>query len=163
MEYGEQYADSGRFPPTAWYPDADTGIYPVLGGYADYPGYAGEPPAPEADRRPARPAGADRLPARPPEVDHDPARSAPAGYPPSHREPAGSPADPPPGRLARLRPDRWILAAGGLAATVAVIVAFATAGGSATANTAKPAHTSTAHTSTARAAPPGCVSPRAGR
>jgi len=80
------------------------------------------------------------------------------------REPAGSPtADPPHGRLARLRPDRWILAAGGLAAAVAVIVAFATAGGSATADTAKTAQTATAHTATVRADLPGCIPPRAGR
>jgi hypothetical protein len=159
MEFGEQYADSGRFPPTRWYPDADTGIYPVLDGYAGYQMDADEPPAPEADRRSARPPGADRRPARPPEVDHDPARPAPAGYPRVLSELAGSPAaGPPPGRVARLRPDRWILAVGGLAATVAVIVAFATAGGSAAANTAQPANTATAHT-----ALPGCVPPGAGR
>jgi hypothetical protein len=163
MEFGEQYADSGRFPPTGWYPDADTGIYPVLDGSTGYQGYAGEPPAPRVDCRPARPA-VDRVPARPPEVDHDPAHPAPAGYLPTLGELTGSPAmGPPPGRLARLPLDKWILAVGGLAATVAVIVAFATAGGSATADTAKTAQTATAHTATTRAALPGCVSPRAGR
>ena len=163
MEFGEQYADSGRFPPAGWYPDADTGIYPVLDGSAGCQTHAGEPPAPGADSRPARPT-VDRLPVRPPEVDHDPAHPAPAGYPPMLGELAGSPAaGPPPGRLARLQLDRWILAVGGLAATVAVIVAFATAGGSATADTAKTAQTATARTATARAALPGCVPPRAGR
>jgi hypothetical protein len=153
MEYGQQYADSGRFPRAEWYPDADTGTYPVLDGYPGHQGYAGEPPAPAADRRPARP----------PEVDHDRARPVPAGYPLVLRELAGSPAEgPSPGRLARLRPDRWILAGGGLAAMVAVVVAFATAGGSA-ANTAKTAQTATAQTATAHAVLPGCVSPRAGR
>ena len=161
MDYAERYADSGRFPRAGWYPDADTGIYPVLDGYAGDQRYAGEPPAPAADHRPARP----------PELNHDPAYPALAGYLPALRELAGSPAaGPPPGRLARLRLDRWILAGGGLAATVAVLVAFATADGSAAANnaktadTAKSAHTvMTAQTETARAALSGCVSPAAGR
>ena len=145
MDYAERYADSGRFPGAGCYPDADTGIYRVLDGYAGYQRYAGEPPAPAADRGPARPL----------EVNHDPAHPAPAGSPA---------AGPPPGRLARLRLDRWIVAGGGLAATVAVLVAFATAGGSAASNTAKTADTvMTAQTATARAALSGCVSPGAGR
>ena len=142
-------APAGRFPRAGWYPDADTGIYPVLDGYPGCQGYAGEPPA----------AGADRQPAGPPEIAHDPAHPAPAGDPAVRTELAGSPAaGPQPGRLARLRPDRWIVACGGLAATVAVVVAFATAGGSPTANTARTAQTAPAH-----AALPGCASPGAGR
>ena len=139
MDYAERYADSGRFPRAGWYPDADTGIYTVLDGYGGDQRYAGEPPAPAADHRPARP----------PELNHDPAYPAPAGYLPAR-----------PGRLP----------GGGLAATVAVLVAFATADGSAAANnaktadTAKSAHTvMTAQTETARAALSGCVSPWAGR
>jgi hypothetical protein len=57
-------------------------------------------------------------------------------------------------RLARLRPDRWILAGGGLAATVAVIVAFTTAGGSTATPGARTAQTATLHT-----IQPACVSP----
>jgi hypothetical protein len=98
-------------------------------------------------------------------LDHDQAHLAPVGYPPARLAPAGYPpplgeladftaADPPPGRLARLRPDRWILAIGGLAAAVAVIVAFATAGGSAT-NTAKTAQTATTRIATTHAVLPG--------
>jgi hypothetical protein len=41
-------------------------------------------------------------------------------------------------RLARLRPDRWIIAGGGHAAAVAVVIAFATAG---TSTAARPATT----------------------
>jgi hypothetical protein len=161
---GVRYADSGRFPRAGWHPDADTGIYPVLDGYPGHQRFAGEPPAPGAHQRLARP----------PELDHDQAHLAPVGYPPARRAPAGYPpalgelagfpaAGPPPGRLARLRPDRWILAIGGLAAAVAVIVAFATAGGSTTANTAKTAQTATTRTATTHAVLPGCVWPRAGR
>jgi hypothetical protein len=171
---GVRYADSGRFAPTDWYPDADTGIYPVLDGYPGYQRYAGEPPAPGAHQRPVRPPELDHdpahlapvgyLPAHLAPVGYLPARQAPAGYLPVRDELAGSlAAGPPPGRLARLRPDRWILAIGGLAAAVAVIVAFATAGGSTTANTAKTAQTATTRTATTHAVLPGCVWPRAGR
>jgi hypothetical protein len=59
-------------------------------------------------------------------------------------------------RLAGLRPDRWIIAGGGLAAAVAVTIAFATAGGS---TATRPATTPSA---TGHVTPPACVSPAPG-
>ena len=61
-------------------------------------------------------------------------------------------------QLARLRLDRWLIAGGSLAAAVAVIIAFATAGGSA----ATP-RSGTAQTGTTHAVQPACVSPGTGR
>jgi hypothetical protein len=60
-------------------------------------------------------------------------------------------------QLARLRLDRWLIAGGSLAAAVAVIIAFATAGGSAVTR-----GTGTAQTGTTHAVQPACVSPATG-
>lgn len=105
----------GRFPRVAWYPDADTGTYPVLDWHAGYERYAGDRSA-----RPGAPAG-ERPLTRPYAGPADPRQA----------RPADDAIEPPlTARLSRLRPDRWILAGGSLAAAVAVVVAFATAGGS---------------------------------
>ncbi len=56
-------------------------------------------------------------------------------------------------RMARLRPDRWIVVGGSLAAAAAVIVAFVTSGGSA----------ATTRTATVHVAQSACASPVPGR
>jgi hypothetical protein len=60
-------------------------------------------------------------------------------------------------QLARLRLDRWLIAGGSLAALVAVIVAFAVAGGSAATRGSGTAQTGATH-----AGQPACVSPATG-
>jgi hypothetical protein len=60
-------------------------------------------------------------------------------------------------QLARLRLDRWLIAGGSLAAAVAVIAAFLTAGGSGAAPGYRTAQTGTTHV-----AQPVCVSPAPG-
>lgn len=167
----------GRDPGAGSRADAETGMYPALDRYAGYERFAGEPSAqPEAAReRPftrvyARPADPRR--ARRPGDEHQrrtgrhgqppagryPAESARASYPAESPRPdcpaAGYPAAAGLGfRLARLRADRWIIAGGSLAATVAVVVAFVTAGGSAA------AHPATTRTAATHVIQPACVSP----
>jgi hypothetical protein len=166
----------GRGPGAGLRADAETGTYPVLDRYAGYERFAGEPSAqPEAAgerpftrvyARPADPRRA-RLPG-----DDDQRRTGRRGQPPAGRYPAesaraGYPAELPRpdcpavgypaaaglgSRLAGLRADRWIIAGGSLAATVAVVVAFATAGGSAT------AHPATTRTAATHVTQPACVS-----
>jgi hypothetical protein len=166
-------------PDDSRLPDADTGTFPVLDWYAGYERYAddqsGQSQAgaeePSFTRAYARPADPRQAP--PSSHDQDPwsRGSRPAALPPltdlasaqlppadfaSDRHSLGEHAQELPlaARLARLRPDRWILAAGGLAATVAVIVAFTTAGGSTATPGARTAQTATLHT-----IQPACVSP----
>lgn len=124
----------GRFPRVAWYPDADTGSYPVLDWRAGYERYA------DALSAQPRAAAGERSLTRPYAGPADPRQARPAG------DVIESPLA---ARLSRLRPDRWILAGGSLAAAVAVVVAFATAGGSSAPVPAK-------------AGQPACVSPAPG-
>jgi hypothetical protein len=180
---GIRYADSGLRPDSTLPPDADAGTYPVLDRYAGYERYADDQPGqPQAaaeehsfTRAYARPANPRQAP--PSSHDQDPWSRGPrpAALPPladlawaqppsadsaSDRGPLGEHAQELPlaARLARLRLDRWILVGGGLAATVAVVVAFATAGGSSTATPgARTAQTATTHT-----VQPACVSPAPG-
>ena len=142
---GGNISDGNRSPRAGWHPDTDTGTYPVLDWYAGYEGYAddqpGQPQAPAEERSFTRPY------ARP----ADPWAAPPSGHGPGKTGPSLA------ARLARLRPDRWVLAGGGLVATVAVIVAFATAGGSTVTPGARTAQTATTHS-----VQPACVSPAVG-
>jgi hypothetical protein len=65
-------------------------------------------------------------------------------------------------RIAWLRLDRWLIAVGSLAAAVAVIVAFATAGGSAATRGSGTRGSGTAQTGTTHGVQPACVSPATG-
>ena len=141
---GGNVPDEGGFPQAGWYPDADTGTgtYPLLDWYAGYERYSGEQPG-----RPQAAAGEHPF-TRPYVRPADPWDALPPENAP------GTTWSSLAVRLSRLRPDRWVLAGGGLAAAVAVIVAFATAGGS----TATPA-ARTAQTATTHSVQPACASP----
>jgi hypothetical protein len=105
-------------------------------------GYPDDPPRAAYTGRPPRAGYPDELPI--------------AGYP-GESSLADYPADVTPARrLARLRPDRWIIAGGGLAAAVATAIAFATAGGS---TATRPPTTQSA---TGHVTQPACVSPAPG-
>jgi hypothetical protein len=169
------YPDRGAESPDrgGWYPDRD-GTAPAVDWYAGYEQYAGE----RAGQAP-EPAGErflTRVYARP----ADPRQGLPDGNP--GRPPDGNPGRPPDDdterlpladypamsslirRLARLRLDRWLIAGGSLAAAVAVIVAFATAGGSGAMprGTAATPGSGTAQTGTTHVVQPVCVSPGTG-
>jgi hypothetical protein len=131
--------DHGR-RPAAGYPDD-----PPRTGYAGRPpraGYAGRPPRAGYAGQPPRAGYPDELP-----IAGYPGESSLADYPAEVTLAR---------RLARLRPDRWIIAGGGLAAAVAVAIAFATAGGS---TATRPATTQSA---TGHVTQPACVSPAPG-
>ncbi len=153
---GGWYADGG-----GWYADGEAGANPAganpaganLAGdrYAGYERYAGEragqPWTPDEDRFLTRVYATPADPREVPPDDDQGGRRA-AG------PPAGSSLV---SRLARLRLDRWLIAVGSLAAAVAVIAAFVTAGGSAAAPGPSMTQTGTTH-----AAQPACVSPAPG-
>lgn len=161
--------------------DADTGTYPVLDRYAGYERsgddraivhheVAGDRPFNRVYARPADP-GRTRPPGEVYGGTRDRGWRPAAGYP----NEVAPPAEAMSGevtpthvtltrRLAGLRPDRWVIAAGSLAAAVAVVVAFATAGGSpATSGGASVTRPATTHTAAARVTQPACVSPAPGR
>ncbi len=139
----------GPFPRAERYPDTDTGSYPAGDWYAGYERYAGE-----RHKRAGQPDedSFKRVYARP--ADPREPRPPAAGYPMADDPGQASLA----GRLTRLRPDRWIIAGGSLAAAVAVVVAFVMAGGSAATSGTRTGQTGTMH-----AAQPACVSPAPGR
>ena len=150
---GAAYPDRGAGYPDrgARYPDRD-GTSPAVDWYAGYEQYAGE----RAGQAP-EPAGErflTRVYARPADPRQEPPDGDPE-RPPLADYPAMSSLI---RQLARLRLDRWLIAVGSLAAAVAVIIAFATSGGSA----ATP-RSGTAQTGTTHAAQPVCVSPGTGR
>jgi len=147
------YPDRGAESPDrgGWYPDGDD-TSPAVDWYAGYEQYAGE----RAGQAP-EPAGErflTRVYARPADPRQEPPDGDPE-RPPLADYPAMSSLI---RQLARLRLDRWLIAVGSLAAAVAVIIAFATSGGSA----ATP-RSGTAQTGTTHAAQPVCVSPGTGR
>jgi hypothetical protein len=164
---GIRYADSGVLPyvDSGVPPDAGTGVYPVIDWYAGYERFAGDQ---AGDRPTAAPRMAGEQPfrrvyARPADPWEASSSGGEPGWMRDHgRRPGESSlADYPAQvtlarRLAGLRPDRWIIAGGGLAAAVAVTIAFATAGGS---TATRPATTQSA---TGHVTPPACVSPAPG-
>jgi hypothetical protein len=179
-----RFADGGRFPGAGSRADADTGVYPVIDRYAGYErltgDQAGDRPTAAPGQQPftrvyARPADPWEASSsgREPGWTRDHGRRPAAGYPDSSRtghsdDPSrggwpedlsrgGYPAEVTLGRrLAGLRLDRWIIAGGGLAAAVAVVIAFATTGGS---TAIRPATTQSA---TAHVTQPACTTPRTG-
>jgi hypothetical protein len=162
---GGRVAGGGRFPGAGSRADADTGAYPVIDWYAGYERFAGDQ---AGDRPTAAPRMAGEQPfrrvyARPADPWEASSSGGEPGWMRDHgRRPGESSlADYPAQvtlarRLAGLRPDRWIIAGGGLAAAVAVTIAFATAGGS---TATRPATTQSA---TGHVTPPACVSPAPG-
>ena len=142
---GGVYPDRG-----GWYPDGDD-TSPAVDWYAGYERYAGEQAGQATEaagerfltRVYARPADPRQGP-----PDDDPGRAPLADHPAMASLIR---------QLARLRLDRWLIAGGSLAAAVAVIIAFATAGGS-----ADTPRSGTAQTGTTHVVQPACVSPAAG-
>jgi len=142
---GGVYPDRG-----GWYPDGDD-TSPAVDWYAGYERYAGEQAGQDTEaagerfltRVYARPADPRQGP-----PDDDPGRASLADYPAMASLIR---------QLARLRLDRWLIAGGSLAAAVAVIIAFATAGGSAATRGSGTAQTGSTH-----AVQPACVSPATG-
>lgn len=176
-------ADTGVYPVIDWYAGYErfaggqAGDQPTAAPLA-----AGEQPFRRVYARPADPRGASSPGGEPGRMrDHGrrpaagypdaPPRAGYAGRPPRVGYPDELPIAGYPGessladypadvtlarRLARLRPDRWIIAGGGLAAAVAVAIAFATAGGS---TATRPPTTQSA---TGHVTQPACVSPAPG-
>jgi len=149
---GGGYPDRGGGYPDrgGWYPDGDD-TSPAVDWYAGYERYAGEQAGQATEaagerfltRVYARPADPRQGP-----PDDDPGRAPLADYPAMASLIR---------QLARLRLDRWLIAGGSLAAAVAVIIAFATAGGSAATRGSGTAQTGSTH-----AVQPACVSPATG-
>lgn len=176
-------ADTGVYPVIDWYAGYERFPGDQAGDrVAAAPRTAGEQPFTRVYARPADPRGASSPGGEPGWMrDHgrrpaagypdDPPRAGYAGRPPRAGYPDELPIAGYPGessladypaevtlarRLARLRPDRWIIAGGGLAAAVAVTIAFATAGGS---TATRPPTTQSA---TGHVTQPACVSPAPG-
>lgn len=165
----EEYAGE---PPEAAPERSLTRVYarPADPRQGPRPGDAPRPPGrePVLQRREPAPTGRPLAAGSPGEISHgDRAPRLPLGEPapePWLGESAPEPwlaADAPrgtlAGRLSRMRADRWVLAAGGLAAAAAVTIAFVTAGGSGAAG-----QSGTARTAPVTATRPACVSPAPG-
>ena len=131
-----------------WQPDMDTGAYPIIrGAGGEGSGYAGGEGSGGAGGEGSGGAGGEGS-----EEDYpDPfGRTGVPGQEfgvPSLRA-----------RIARLHPDRWILAIGSMAAAVTFVAAVAAAGGSTTQGRAV-----VPGAVVAPAAAPGCVFPASGR
>jgi hypothetical protein len=189
------YSGEG-FPAAGQDVAGDTGDYPMDDWYAGYEQYAGE----EDDRPGQRRTAAEEetlvrtyaRPADPREAAGFAGQPSVTGQPPAAGQPTGDRLDGGhqdggyqdelsladyadrsslAGRIVRLRPDRWLIAGGGLAAATAVVVAFVMAGGSGSAampgSAARPgsgtAQTATMQSAAAHASPPVCVTPAPGR